>query len=97
MKPDAYLVNVARGGVVDEDALVDALNTGEIAGAALDPFVEAPLPPDNPLWKTPNTIITPHLGGFCDVYVENALPQFETNLRHFLDGETDRLVNLEAR
>lgn len=97
MKPDAYLVNVARGGVVDEDALVDALNTGEIAGAALDTFVEEPLPPDNPLWKTPNTIITPHLGGFCDVYVENALPQFETNLRHFLDGETDRMVNLEAR
>lgn len=97
MKPDAYLVNVARGGVVDEDALVDALNTGEIAGAALDTFVEEPLPPDNPLWKTPNTIITPHLGGFCDVYVENALPQFETNLRHFLDGQTDRMINLEAR
>lgn len=97
MKPDAYLINIARGGVVDEDALAAALNRGEIAGAALDTFVHEPLPPDNPLWKTPNTIITPHLGGFCDVYVENALPQFETNLRHFLAGETGRMINLETR
>ena len=97
MKPTAYLVNIARGGVVDEDALAEALNAGEIAGAALDTFVEEPLPADHPLWKTPNTIITPHLGGFCDVYVENALPQFETNLRHFLDGETDRMINVETR
>ncbi len=97
MKPDAYLINVARGGVVDEDALVDALNNGEIAGAALDTFVAEPLPPDNPLWKAPNTIITPHLGGFCDVYVDEALPQFEANLRCFLDGEPDRMINLEAR
>lgn len=97
MKPDAYLVNVARGGVVDEDALIEALNTGAIAGAALDTFVDEPLPADHPLWRTPNTIITPHLGGFCDVYVDNALPQFETNLRHMLDGQPDRMINLEAR
>ncbi len=97
MKPDAYLVNVARGGVVDEDALVEALNTGEIAGAALDTFVNEPLPADHPLWRTPNTIITPHLGGFCDVYVDNALPQFATNLRHMLDRQPDRMINLEAR
>ena len=97
MKPDAYLVNVARGGVVDENALIDALNSGEIAGAALDTFIHEPLPPDHPLWRTPNTIITPHLGGFSDVYIDNALPQFETNLRAFLDGDTGRMINRETR
>ena len=97
MKPTAYLINIARGGVVDEDALVDALNQGQIGGAALDTFVEEPLPSDHPLWKTPNTIITPHLGGFNDVYVKHALPQFETNLRCFLGGEPDRMINLESR
>ncbi len=97
MKPSGYLINIARGGVVDEKALVEALNAGEIAGAALDTFVEEPLPPHHPLWSTPNTIITPHLGGFCDVYVDNALPQFETNLRHFLDGNLERMINTHAR
>ena len=97
MKPDAYLINVARGGVVDEDALIDALNSGEIAGAALDTFIHEPLPADHPLWRTPNTIITPHLGGFSDVYIDNALPQFETNLRAFLDGDTGRMINRETR
>jgi phosphoglycerate dehydrogenase-like enzyme len=97
MKQDAYLINVARGGVVAEDALIAALTEGRIGGAALDTFVDEPLPADHPLWTTPNTIITPHLGGFCDVYVEAALPQIETNLRLFLAGETDSMINVEAR
>jgi phosphoglycerate dehydrogenase-like enzyme len=97
MKPSAYLINIARGGVVDEDALVAALQAGEIAGAALDTFVEEPLPPGHPLWRTPNTIITPHIGGFCDVYPDLALPQFETNLRCFLAGETASMINRESR
>ena len=97
MKPSSYLINIARGGVVDEAALVDALNGGEIAGAGLDTFVDEPLPPDNPLWKTPNTIITPHLGGFNTSYPDHALPQIETNLRCFLDGKPDQMVNLEIR
>ncbi len=71
--------------------------TARGADAALDTFVNEPLPADHPLWRTPNTIITPHLGGFCDVYVDNALPQFETNLRHMLDRQPDRMINLEAR
>ena len=54
MKPTAYLVNVARGGVVDEPALMKALESGQIAGAALDVFAQEPLPPDSPLWKTKN-------------------------------------------
>ena len=97
MKPSSYLINIARGGVVDEAALVDALEGGEIAGAGLDTFVDEPLPPDNPLWKTPNTIITPHLGGFNDAYPDHALPQIEINLRCFLEGKPDQMINLERR
>ncbi|MBT5457165.1 MAG: D-2-hydroxyacid dehydrogenase [Rhodospirillaceae bacterium] len=97
MKPNSYLINIARGGVVDEAALVAALNAGDIAGAGLDTFVDEPLPSDNPLWKTPNTIITPHLGGFNDAYPDHAMPQFENNLRFMLDGQPDRMINLERR
>jgi phosphoglycerate dehydrogenase-like enzyme len=97
MKTSSYLINIARGGVVDEAALVDALHGGEIAGAGLDTFVDEPLPPDNPLWKTPNTIITPHLGGFNTSYPDHAMPQIETNLRCFLNGNFDQMVNLESR
>jgi phosphoglycerate dehydrogenase-like enzyme len=97
MKSDAYLINIARGGVVNEDALVNALNSNQIAGAALDTFVDEPLPKEHPLWSTPNTIITPHLGGFNDAYVNDALPQFETNLRHFLRGNYKQMINLEPR
>ena len=97
MKKSSYLINIARGGVVDEAALITALNQREIAGAALDTFVDEPLPSDNPLWKTPNTIITPHLGGYNDAYVNHAMPQIEHNLHCFLDGKPDRMVNLETR
>ena len=97
MKPSAYLINIARGGIVDERALIHAVENDAIAGAALDAFVEEPLPADSPLWRTKNIIITPHLGGFNDTYVEKALPQLETNLRHFLAGEPDRMINRAAR
>lgn len=97
MKPTSYIINVARGGVVDEDALIDALEGGEIAGAGLDTFLQEPLPPDHALWKAKNAIITPHLGGFNDTYVEKALPIFERNLRHFLAGEPGRMIYREER
>jgi phosphoglycerate dehydrogenase-like enzyme len=97
MKPSSYLINLARGGIVDEDALVTALNGGRIAGAALDVFQEEPLPADHPLWSTKNVIITPHLGGFCDVYAERALPTIEHNMACFLRGDLDKMINVVRR
>src|SRR4051794_25037377 len=97
MKPSSYLINLARGGIVDEDALIAALNSGQIAGAALDVFQEEPLPPEHPLWSTRNVIITPHLGGFCDVYAERALPTIEHNMACFLRGDFDSMVNIVRR
>ena len=94
MKPTSYLVNVARGGVVDEDALVDALRAGKIAGAGLDVFSQEPLPPDHPLWDFKNVIITTHQGGFCDTYVDLAMPILEHNTRCFLAGDLKAMVNV---
>ena len=94
MKSTAYLVNLARGGVVDEPALLDVLNRGGIAGAALDVFVEEPLPGDHPFWSCDNIIITTHQGGFCDVYPDLALPTVETNMRCFLSGDTRSMINV---
>ena len=97
MKPTSYFVNLARGGIVDEDALRHALETGQIAGAALDVFQHEPLPADHPLWTTKNVIITPHLGGFCDVYAERALPAIEHNMACFLRGDFGNMVNVVRR
>lgn len=97
MKPGAYLVNLARGGVVDEAALVDALKAKRIAGAALDVFGQEPLPADHPFWDMEEVIVTAHQGGFCDVYVDFAMPVIEENLRRFLAGDTAGMTNLVAR
>jgi len=97
MKPTSYLVNLARGGIVDEEALLLALERGEIAGAALDVFQEEPLPRGHPLWSAKNVLITPHLGGFSDVYAERALPTVEHNMACFLKGEYDRMINVVKR
>jgi len=97
MKPTSYLVNLARGGIVDEDALLIALERGEIAGAALDVFQEEPLPRGHPLWSAKNVLITAHLGGFSDVYAERALPTVEHNMACFLKGEYDRMINVVKR
>ncbi len=88
MKPEAFLVHVSRGGIVDETALMDALNNHRLAGAALDVFVEEPLPPDSPLWKTKNLILTPHISGFSAHYKERAGEMFAENLNRYLHGET---------
>jgi len=94
MKPSAYLVNVARGGVVDEPALIAALERGTIAGAALDVFSEEPLPPDNPLWKAKNITIFPHLGGYSEGYEDRAMPTIEGNMRKFIDNDLKSMINI---
>ncbi len=94
MKPTAFLVNLARGEIVDEEALVQALESGTIAGAALDVFCQEPLPKTHPFWRMKNVIITPHMGGSSTIYVDQALSVFEENLRRFLRGERQTLINL---
>jgi phosphoglycerate dehydrogenase-like enzyme len=88
MRETARLINVGRGEVIQEDALVRALHEGWIAGAALDVFSQEPLPPDNPLWDAPNLIITPHQGGVSHpAFAEETLEQFLDNLGRYLRGE----------
>lgn len=97
MKPTAYLINLARGGVLDEKALLEALRMEKISGAALDVFDTEPLPADHPFWTVDNLIVTSHLGGFFDGYPDCVLPVVIGNLRRFLDGDTDGLVNRVER
>jgi D-2-hydroxyacid dehydrogenase (NADP+) len=97
MKPTSYFINLARGGVVDEGALIQALENGQIAGAALDVFSHEPLPEDHPLWSMKNVIVTPHLGGFYDGYADRALPVVEENIRRFLADDTANMINVVRR
>jgi len=85
MPSHAVLINVARGGVVDEQALIDALKAKQIRGAALDVFVEEPLPASSPLWKLPNVIISPHVSGNSSRYNEKAAALFAENLRRYVE------------
>lgn len=84
MKPDAFLVNIARGGVLDEDALLDALRARKLAGAALDVFTTEPLPPEHPFWELDNLIITCHQGVVHEDVARVNVPIICDNLRHFL-------------
>ena len=86
MKPDAYLINVSRGALIDQAALLDALDRHRIAGAALDVFEKEPLPPDSLLWKTANVIITPHTAALTDKLWERHYVLVAENLRRFLAG-----------
>lgn len=92
MKSDSLLINVARGGVVDEVALIEALRAGTIGGAALDVFAREPLPTDSPLWTLPNVILSPHVSGFTPEYDARAMTLFAENLRRYLAGEA--LLNM---
>jgi phosphoglycerate dehydrogenase-like enzyme len=87
MKPEACLINVGRGSLVDEAALVVALREKKIGGAALDVFDNEPLPPESPLWDVPNLLITPHTAGLTDRQWERHYHLFSENLRRFLKGE----------
>lgn len=86
LKPNAFLVDISRGGIIDQAALVSALKDNRIAGAALDVFAEEPLPSDHPLWKLPNVIITPHISGNTPSYDQRALALFTENLQRYLEG-----------
>ena len=87
MSRDAVFVNISRGQLVDEQALVDALSEGRIAAAALDVFVDEPLPRESPFWSLPNVLITPHTSGFRPDHWEAAIALFAENLRRFDAGE----------
>lgn len=87
MKPGGYLINIARGQIVDQDALVAALRSGHLAGAGLDVTTPEPLPPDHPLWRLPNVVITPHVASRAELTRERGDALFAENLRRFGAGE----------
>ena len=87
MAPQARFINVGRGALVDEAALLAALRSGAIAGAALDVFVTEPLPEDSPMWDAPNLIVSPHMSGDTHDYREVVAARFAENLRRFAAGQ----------
>jgi len=92
MKPSAYLINVTRGGVVDEEVLIRALDEHWIAGAGLDVFTTEPLPPDSKLWELPNVILSSHISGMIEDYHIRCTELFCENLRRYLNGK--KLLNV---
>jgi phosphoglycerate dehydrogenase-like enzyme len=87
MKPSAYLINVTRGGIIDEPALVDALKAGKIAGAGLDVTEKEPLPSDSPLWDAPNLIVTPHRAGASQHRPRKIFEFFLQNMNRYVGGQ----------
>jgi phosphoglycerate dehydrogenase-like enzyme len=92
MKSSAHLINVGRGPIVDEEALVTGLDAGDIAAATLDVFTTEPLPADHPLWTTPGVVITPHMSGDAVGWTDTLARQFVDNALRWLDGAP--LVNV---
>ncbi|SDJ82308.1 D-2-hydroxyacid dehydrogenase [Natronorubrum texcoconense] len=88
MRTDAYLINVARGPLVDEESLIEALEEGTIAGAALDVFETEPLPPSSPLWDLENVIVTPHRGSATNRYHLDIAELVRENVRRYQVGES---------
>jgi phosphoglycerate dehydrogenase-like enzyme len=84
LPPQAWLINVSRGALVDEPALLEALRAGRVAGAVLDVFGEEPLPPDSPWWDAPNVIVTPHASGHTLRFFDELVVE---NVRRYLAGE----------
>jgi len=88
MNPRARFINIGRGALVAEDALLDALQQERIAGAALDVFVEEPLPPESPFWTAPNCLVSPHMSGDYAEFESIMADQFIDNWKRYLAGET---------
>lgn len=97
MKPTAYVLNFARGAVIDEEALIEALDAGTIGGAGLDALLQEPLPPESPLWGYDNVLVTSHLAGESVRYADQVLPIIERNLDAYLRGKLDQMINVVAR
>ena len=96
MKAGAYFVNISRGSLVDENALLNALNSGHLGGAALDVFSEEPLPAESPLWSNPKIIITPHLAGYSPNMMNHVITLFSENLKRYVNQEElYNLINLQ--
>ena len=87
MKPSAIVINLARGEVIDQDALIAALRAGQLAGAGLDVTTPEPLPADHPLWDTPNLLITPHFTAALPDSIDRSLDMITENLRRYRAGE----------
>ncbi len=92
MKPTAHIINISRGGTIDEKALIRALEENRIAGAGLDVFATEPLPADSRLWELDNVIFSPHVAGGMEDYMARATEIFCENLRRYLNGQ--KLINL---
>lgn len=97
LRADAYVINVARGEIVDETALTHALRTGRLAGAALDVVAMEPLPADSPLWDVPNLVITPHVAGLGEGYIDRCIGALLANVAALATGAPRRgLVDREV-
>lgn len=97
MKPEAFLINVARGSIVDDGALIDALREKEIGGAALDAFAVEPLPEDSPYWDLDNVIITPHVAAYSTQYMDRAVGVISDNILSLLDNKPLKFeINLQT-
>jgi phosphoglycerate dehydrogenase-like enzyme len=94
MKPDAYLINTSRGPIIDEDALVNALQTGRIAGAALDVYAQEPLPANHRLRRIPNLLLTPHIGYVTRETYAVFYADMVEGIAAFLGGHPQRVISV---
>ena len=97
MKPSAFLINAARGGIVDREALMEALRMGKIAGAGLDVFHKEPLDPGDPILDLDNVVLTPHSAGQTPEVLDKGLGMAVDNVANFLSGKLTNVVNTPVR